>query len=131
MKNSVFKNASWIIVCRIIQSLISFVIGMITARYLGPSNYGVISYVSSIVAFFLPIMQLGLTHTLVKEFVQTTEKEGEILGTALAINIISSIFCMIGSVTFVLFVDAGEKETILVCILYSFTLLFQATEMTQ
>ena len=131
MKNSVFKNASWIIVCRIIQSLISFVIGMITARYLGPSNYGVISYVSSIVAFFLPIMQLGLTHTLVKEFVQTPEKEGEILGTALAINIISSIFCMIGLVTFVLFVDAGEKETILVCILYSFTLLFQATEMTQ
>lgn len=131
MKKSVLKNASWIIICKIIQSLLNLVIGLITARYLGPSNYGVISYVASVVAFALPIMQLGLKHTLVKEFVSSPEKEGEILGTSLAINVISSIFCIIGSITFVAFINAGERETILVCILYSFTLLFQATEMTQ
>lgn len=130
-KRSALKNASWIIACRIIQSLISLVIGMITARYLGPANYGVISYVSSVVAFALPIMQLGLNQTLVKEFVQAPEKEGKILGTALVINILSSILSMVGSIAFVAFVNAGEKETILVCALYSLTLLFQATEMTR
>ena len=130
-KKSALKNASWIIVCRIIQSLISLVIGMISARYLGPSNYGVITYVSSVVAFTLPIMQLGLNQTLVKEFVQSPEREGKILGTSLVINILSGIVSMIGSVAFVFLVNAGERETILVCILYSFTLLFQATEMTQ
>ena len=106
-------------------------IGVITARYLGPSNYGIISYVSSIVAFALPIMQLGLKNTLVKEFVQMPSQEGKTLGTALIINIISSVFCMIGSVSFVALVNAGEKDTITVCALYSLTLLFQATEMTQ
>lgn len=131
MNNKVFKNAGWIIGCKIVQSLINLVIGLITARYLGPSNYGVITYVASVIAFALPIMQLGLKHTLVKEFVQAPDQEGKILGTSLVINIISSIFCMIGSVAFVMFVNAGEKETILVCILYSFTLLFNATEMTQ
>lgn len=129
--NKVFKNASWIIVCRIAQSLITLVIGMLTARYLGPSNYGIINYVASVVAFALPIMQLGLNHTLVKEFVQSPDCEGAILGTALVINIISSIFCMIGSILFVTIIDAGETETILVCVLYSLILLFQATEMTQ
>ena len=131
MNSRVVKNASWIIVCKIIQSLINLVIGLITVRYLGPSNYGVISYVASVVAFALPIMQLGLRQTLVKEFVTSPEKEGEILGTSLAFNIVSSLFCIIGSITFVAFVNPGEKETILVCILYSITLLFQATEMTQ
>ena len=131
MKHSVFKNAAWIIGCKIVQSLINLLIGLLTARYLGPSNYGIISYVSSIVAFAMPIMQLGLKQTLVKEFVQAPDREGEILGTALMINIISSIFCMLGSVAFVLVADAGEKQTILVCALYSLTLLFQATEMTQ
>ena len=131
MNNRVVKNASWIIVCKIIQSVITLVIGVISARYLGPSNYGIISYVSSVVAFVLPIMQLGLRSTLVKEFVNSPEREGKILGTALVINIITSFFCMIGCVTFVAFVNAGEKETILVCALYSLTLLFQATEMTQ
>lgn len=131
MSNRVFKNAGWIIGCKIIQSLISLVIGLITARYLGPSNYGVISYVSSVVAFALPIMQLGLNQTLVKEFVKSPEREGEILGTALFINILSSFFCMAGSISFITIANAGEKETIIVCVLYSLTLLFQATEMTQ
>lgn len=131
MKSSVLKNAGWIIGCKIAQSLISFVIGMFTVRYLGPSNYGVISYVASIVAFALPLMQMGLKNTIIKEFVQFPEKEGVILGTTILINVLSSIACMIGCVTFVMIVNAGEKETIIVCALYSLTLLFNATEMTQ
>ncbi len=131
MKNSVLKNVGWIIGCKIIQSILNLIIGLITARYLGPSNYGIISYVSSVVAFLMPIMQLGLKDTLVKEFVKLPDREGVILGTTMMLNIISSIFCMLGSVTFVMLTNAGETETILVCMLYSLTLLFNATEMTQ
>ena len=131
MKNSVFKNAAWIIACKIIQSLINLVIGLLTVRYLGPSNYGSLTYVMSVVAFTMPIMQLGLNQTLVKEFVQSSNQEGTILGTALVTNMLSSAICMIGSVAFVAIANAGEKESLLVCVLYSFTLLFQATEMTQ
>ncbi|MBR5616930.1 MAG: flippase [Oscillospiraceae bacterium] len=131
MNNRVFKNAAWMIGCKIAQSLINFVIGLLTARYLGPSNYGVLTYAMSVVAFAVPIMQLGLNQTLVREFVKSPEREGQILGTALMINIISSVFCMIGTVAFVMVADAGDKEIVLVCALYSLTLLFQATEMTQ
>lgn len=130
-KNRIFKNASWIIGCRIVQAVLYFVIGLLTARYLGPSNYGIISYVASVVAFAMPLMQLGLRNTLVKEFIQFPDQEGTILGTALAINIISSIFCMIGSISFVMLVNAEEKDTVIVCALYSLSLLFNATEMTQ
>ena len=65
--NKIIKNASWIIVCKILESIVSLVIGMLTARYLGPSNYGLINYASSIVAFVAPIMQLGITNILVQE----------------------------------------------------------------
>lgn len=130
-KNKVLKNAGWIVGCKIVQSLINLVIGMITARYLGPSNYGIISYVSAIVAFALPIMQLGLTNTLVKDFLKTPEQEGMILGTALLFNILSSILCMIGCTAFVMVANPGDKETTIVCALYSLKLLFQATEMTR
>ena len=50
LKNRVFKNASWIIGCKVAQMIINLVVGMLTARYLGPSNYGVINYAASIVA---------------------------------------------------------------------------------
>jgi O-antigen/teichoic acid export membrane protein len=81
--------------------------------------------------FALPIMQLGLNQTLIKEFVKSPEREGEILGTSLTINVISSLFAIFGCILFVMIANTGEKETILVCMLYSLTLLFQATEMTQ
>ena len=69
IKNRVIKNASWIIACRVVQSILSFLIGMLTARYLGPANYGLINYASSVVAFVTPIMYLGLNAVLVQEII--------------------------------------------------------------
>lgn len=128
--NKILKNATWIVACKVVQSILSFIIGTLTVRYLGPTNYGIITYVASVVSFLLPIMQLGLKHTLVKEFVRNPNNEGEILGTALVMNIISSLFSMAGAIVFVSIANAGERETIIVCSLYSLVLLFQATEMT-
>ena len=79
-KNKIIKNASWIIVCRIAQSIINLVIGMISARYLGPSNYGIINYAGSIVAFMVPVVQLGFRNTFVQEVIAEPDKEGEIIG---------------------------------------------------
>ncbi len=130
-KNSTAKNAVWIISCKVVQSLLGMVISMLSARYLGPSNYGVISYAASIVAFALPIMQLGFRSTLVREIVDDEEHEGEILGTALFFNVLSSIACMIGVAAFVYVANPGEISTLIVCVLYSISLLTQALEMTQ
>lgn len=129
--NKVVRNASWLIGCKIIQSIFSFAIGIITVRYLGPSNYGLISYVSAIVAFFVPIMQLGFPSVLVNEIVNHPDDEGKILGTSLMFNLISAIASVVGIVIFVSVANAGEKETILVCSLYSLNLIFQATEIMQ
>ncbi len=125
----IFNNAKWIVVCKVAQSLIQLIVGMISARYLGPSNYGLISYASSLVAFALPFMQLGMAETLVQEYIVNPEREGEILGSALVVNLLSSFACIIGVVSFSAVVHAGERETVLVCLLYSLTLSFQAFEM--
>lgn len=131
MNNRVIKNASWMIGCKIAQSVISLIIGMLTARYLGPSNYGLISYAASIAVFLLPLMQLGLSKTLVQEFIKRPDREGEVLGTALVFNVMSAVACMGGMYAFLSVANAGESTTILVGVLYSFSLLFQATEIVQ
>ena len=53
LKNEVVKNAGWLIIGRILQMLISLVVGLLTARYLGPSNYGLINYANAYTAFFM------------------------------------------------------------------------------
>lgn len=129
--NRVMVNTIWIVACRIIQSILAIFISMLTARYLGPSNYGIINYAASIVAFVVPIMQLGFKNTLVQEFVKNPEKEGETLATALILNLCSAFICIIGVISFVMIVNKGETETIIVCSLYSLNLIFQALEMSQ
>ena len=83
MHNKIFNNAKWIIGCKIAQSLIQFLVGTLSARYLGPSNYGLINYAAAIVAIVTPVMTLGFPNTLVQEYVTNPDKEGEIIGTHL------------------------------------------------
>lgn len=131
LNNKVLNNATWIIVCKIVQAVLGVVITMLSARYLGPSNYGLISYAASIVAFFTPIMQLGLNATLVKEFIEKPECEGEILGTAILMNVISAVVCIAGIYAFIWIANPNEPITLAVCVLYSLNLIFQALEMSQ
>lgn len=130
-QQKVFQNAKWIIGCKIVQSLLNLIIGMLTARYLGPSNYGLISYAASIVSFLVPIMQLGMRSTLVQEFIADPDKKGEILGTALTMSAVTSFACILGVFVLTSVVNCGERDTILICVLYSASLLFQAIEMVQ
>ena len=128
-RNSTTKNAMWIISCKIVQSVLGMVVSILSARYLGPSNYGLISYAASIVAFVLPIVQLGFRSTLVSEIVDNPDKEGEIVGTSLFFNALSSIACMIGVFAFVYVANPNERTTVIVCALYSISLFAQALEM--
>lgn len=130
-KNRVVKNAAWIIGCKVVQSILALIITMLSARYLGPSNYGLINYAASIVTFMVPVVQLGFRSTLVQECIESPENEGQVFGTAITLNVITSIACIVGIFIFVSIVNRGEKEAIVVCVLYSVSLIFQATEMMQ
>ena len=127
----VFKNASWIIVCRVVQSFVAFLISMFSARYLGPSNYGLLSYASSVVAFVVPLAQLGLNNVLVEEIIAHPEHEGKTLGTSLLMSMVSAVFCFVGCVTFVSIANVGERDALVVCALHGISLIFQASEMIQ
>lgn len=131
MNNKVLKNASWIIICKVVQAVLALVINMLTARYLGPSNYGLITYAASLVAFAAPIMQLGINNVLVQEIVYKPEQEGEILGTSIMLSLVSSLFCVAGVTSVAFALNPGEPVTVITCLLYSLLLIFQAMDMIE
>ena len=131
MRNRNIANAGWIIGCKIIQSLLGVLISMLTARYLGPSNYGLINYAAAIVAFIAPLVTLGLSHIIVQEIVSAPEAEGEILGTSLMMSVISSVFCIMGVMAFLVITSPGDREAVVVCGLYSLLLFAKALELIQ
>lgn len=127
----VFKNASWLIGVQIVRAVVSLVISMLTARFLGPASFGLINYAASIVAFAAPVMYLGLTGILVQELINHPEREGETLGTAVTMSFFSSLLCIVGIFAFVSGVNAGETEILIVCLLYSLLLIFQSFDLVQ
>ncbi len=129
--NKIIRNASWIVIGKIAQSILGLVVGMLTARYLGPSNYGTINYAASLVAFVVPIMNLGFSNILVQEIILDKTKEGKVLGSSILLSLLSSLACIIGIFITASVLNAGEKETILVCLVYSILLIFQAADLIQ
>lgn len=130
-ENKVVKNASWIIVSKLIQSVLGLLTTMLIARYLGPRNFGVISYAASLVGFVTPLVFLGINNILVQEIIKNPQKEGVIIGTSILLSIISALFCMLGVFIFTIFSNIGETETIIVSSLYSLILIFQSLDLIE
>lgn len=128
MKNATIKNASWIIAGKSAQMFINLIVGLLTARYLGPENYGLINYAAAYTSFFSAFCTLGINSVIVKEFIDYPDAEGEIIGTTLGLRAISSFLSAIIIFLIVMIIDADEKTTIVVVILYSMGMIFQIFE---
>ena len=125
------ENAGWIISGKIVKAVLMLLVIALQARYLGPERYGLLRYAESLTVFAAPLMKLGLDSTLVHELIRRKEREGEVLGTAVAMNVLSALLSIAGIFAFVSLANAGERETAVVCMLYSASLIFQAVEMLQ
>ena len=125
LHNKVARNAGWLISGKVFQMLINFVVGLITARYLGPSNYGLINYAGAYTAFFASFCTLGINSVIVKEFVDNPDKTGEIIGTTLGLRALSSFLSALSIIGISFVVDAAEPTTIWVVALCSVGVIFQ------
>lgn len=128
LKNRETRNASWIIGGRILQMLLSLIVGVLTARFLGPGNYGLINYGSAYVAFFTALCNLGLNSVIIKDFVDHPDEQGEAIGSALVMRLISSILSAVLIVSVVSIVDKDEPLTIAVVALCSIGSIFHIFE---
>jgi len=123
--NRVIKNAAWLMAGKVIHMGLSFVVSLITARYLGPSNFGLINYAAAYITFFSSLCSLGINSVLVKELVDHPDEQGLTMGTTLLLRAVSSALSAVMIVGIVSIVDQGEPLTLVVAALCSLSLLFQ------
>ena len=128
LANKTARNAGWLIGGKVVQMVINLLVGLLTARYLGPSGYGLINYAAAYTGFFTAFCTLGINSVLVKEFVDNRGREGEILGTSLVLRALSSFLSAITIISIVSIVDRNEPTTILVVALCSIGVVFHVFE---
>ena len=125
LRNKEVNNAGWLIGGRLAQMILSFFVSVITARFLGPSNYGLINYGSAYVAFFTSICTLGINSVIIKDFLERPDEQGKTIGTAIALRLLSSALSSLMVICIVSILDHDEPTTILVTGLCSVSLIFQ------
>ena len=105
LSSKVTRNASWIIAGRVYHMLLAFFVGLLTARYLGPSNFGLINYAATYTSFFASFCTLGINSVIVKNFVDHPDEEGETVGSAIVLRTVSSVLSVLMMVCITLIAD--------------------------
>lgn len=132
MKKTVGKkflsNSAWMMGSKIYSMLISLIVGSLSARYLGPSNYGILNYGTAIISFFTTISALGLGSTIVVEMVQYPEKKGSFVGSALVFRFVTSVVSFIGIIVLVAVLEPGNKQIQIVTALQAVAVILNTYE---
>lgn len=125
-KSREIRNSLWIIGESVLQALISLVIGVLSARYLGPSNFGALNYTASFVAFVTAIATLSMEGVVVKKLVYKPDDEGLYLGSCMLFRFWSAVFSTF-AITFAVYVlNPNEPIKIALVLLQSLQLIFKA-----
>lgn len=129
LKSKFVGNTGWLLFQYIYSMLLSLVIGSLSARYLGPSNYGLIGYSASLVTLCSSLSQLGLNNILLNELITKPEEQGKTLGTALFIRLAASVVSFLGVLLFVNIMEPGNKILLVITVLQAFAIIFNAYEL--
>ena len=127
-KNKIAKNAAWLICGKLLHMVLSFLVGLLTARYLGPDHFGLINYAAAYTSFFAALCTLGINSVIVKDFVEHPFDQGITIGTTLLLRGVSSFCSSLMIVGIVSIIDRGEPLTLAVVSLYCVGLLFHIFE---
>lgn len=120
-----FANMSWMFFGQMFSLLVSFFIGAWIARYLGPENYGVLSYSIAFVGLFGFIASLGVDGILSRELIKTPERRDELLGTAFRLKLIGGAIAFCLAIISVLLFQSEPRVKILVA-LFAFSFILQS-----
>ena len=114
---------------QLVQMAISLVLGVLTARYLGPSNYGVINYTAAFVIFFSSVVTLGLEGIIIKEMVDNRDEEGTIVGTGIAMRLAVSVVSIGAILLLLCILNPGDTLVLKIGFLQSLVLIFRSFEL--
>lgn len=120
-----FANTGWMFFGQMFSLLVSFFIGAWLARYLGPENYGVLSYAVAFVGVFSFISSLGVDEILFRELVKFPEKRDALMGTAFWLKLAGGLIAFFSVIIFAFLFVLTPLSRILI-VLFSLTFILQS-----
>lgn len=112
---------------QLLRIIAGLFVGIWVARYLGPEQFGLFSYVLAFTAIFGGIAKLGLDGIMVRELVNHLEKRDTYLGTAFWLKVLGA-FLVMGLMAAIVPFTSNDATTNLFIFIISAGLVFQSFE---
>ena len=123
-------NIVWLSIDKFVRLLVGVIVGAWVARYLGPEEFGLLSYALVFCSFFSAVATLGLDGILVRELSTSNQVANKVLGTAFGLRFIAGIILFGASV---LAITSIESDAMLIgiTIIIALGLLFQSADVIE
>jgi len=123
-------NTSWMLAEQMLRIVAGLLVGIWVARYLGPEQFGLFSYVLAFTAIFSGIAKLGLDGILVRELINHPQGRDIYLGTAFWLKVMGAFVVMAIMVVIVPFMS-NDSTTNLYIYIIAVGLFFQSFEVVE
>lgn len=124
-RKKVVANVAWATIGKIVRVFTDVLVSIFVARYLGPSQYGLMSYVVSFISIFSIIADFGLDNIEIREIAKPNSDKNVIIGTAFTLRLSLAIFAFLAIGVDLLISHKDTETTVMICI-YSLIILFKS-----
>ncbi len=120
-------NTLWMFAEQMLRMAAGLLVGIWVARYLGPAQFGLFSYVLAFSSLFASIAKLGLDSIVVRDLVSHPEQRDVYLGTAFWLKLVGSVL-MLGIIGIAAQFTSSDATTKLYIFIIAGGSVFQAFE---
>ena len=117
------QNVGWLMVEKLVRLLFNVVVGFAVARYLGPAEFGRLSYAFAVIGIGVAVAEGGVAAIVRREVAGSTERAMSTLAAAWRLRLVTGLLCYAAVALWSLFGEQGAVERTL--LLVAGLLLFQ------
>ena len=124
-KEKIVRNVVWAVTGKVVTLLGGLLVGIFVARYLGPEQYGLMSYVMSYVALFQVLASFGMDQIEIREESKMPGEKDKIIGTAFGLKLVFAVVTM-GLIALTTWLFEADSFTKWMIILYSISMIMNS-----
>lgn len=124
-------NTGWLFADRMLRMGVGLLVSVWVARYLGPEQFGLMSYAIAFVALFGPIASLGLSGIVVRDIVNDPGAANNTLGTAMLLQLVGGLSALLLVVVAIDYARPEDSMVKIMVTVLSFVMIFKATDVVK
>nr|WP_276614098.1 flippase [Pectobacterium aquaticum] len=124
----IISNSGWLLLDKFVRMGLGLLVSAWVARYLGPNQYGELSFILAYLAFFQAVCTLGMDSLIVRDITKDKNSAGKTLGTAFILRVTVGIICWVLAISGMILLNGWKGQGVYITALAGATLVFQATD---